>query len=234
MSETQEKKGEHETVELQEEQALSRVCVVSLIQIVGVLLTISLVKYGPGWFRMNDEADWQRDCLGIAYVLLATGFGVLITFALSWLRRWRPAIPEGIIFLTFVVNIIAFSLAMARTGGPSYSFFGQLIPMQLSGILILEQQKTMMTSRKSSTRMRAWYYAGFTVFVWLIVVLFPMQFAALFGWKQMTIETSVKSYQDFVATVLFILGMIVTAFAYWVTPRLAASFRRQNEQIFKT
>lgn len=84
----------------------------------------------------------------------------------------------------------------------------------------------MTTSRTSSRRKRVWYYAAFTVFVWLIVWLFPMRFATLFGWKQIIIETSVKSYEDFAATVLFILGMLVTAFAYWVTPRLAAGFRR--------
>lgn len=230
MSETQKKR------ELDEEDALSRVCVVSFIQIGGVLLTIALVKFGPRWalggysfralFQPANEADWQRDCLGIAYLLLATGIGALATFALGWLRRWRATLTEGVVLLTFVVNIILFSLAMARTGGPAHSFFAQLVPMQLSGILLLEEQKAMMMSKKPSMRKRAWYYAAFTVLVWLIVVKFSTQFATLFGWKQLTIETSVKSFEDFAATVLFILGMIVTAFAYWYTPRLAASFRR--------
>ena len=236
MLETEKQTGEFETSELPEEHALSRVFVVSLIQIVGVSLTIALVKFGPRWahggygfralFRPADEAGWQQDCLAIAYFLGANVILLFLVFGFSYIRRWKPGIPEGIILFTFVVNIIAFSLAMARTGGPSHSFFGQLVPMQLSGILILEQQKAMTTSRTSSTRKRAWYYAAFTVFIWLIVWLFPMRFAALFGWKQMTIEASVKSYEDFAATVLFILGMLVTAFAYWVTPRLAASFRR--------
>src|SRR6185312_5340380 len=220
---------------LDDEDALSRVCVVSLIQMGGVLLTIALLKYGHRWvlggyslralFQPANEADWQRDCLGIAYLLLATGIGVSATCALGYLRRWRPPVTEGIILLTFVVNIIAFSLAMARTGGPSHSFFGQLVPMQLSGILILEEQKAIKTLRKSSTRKRVWYYAAFTVVVWLVVVRFPMWFAALFGWKQMTLETSVAGFEDLAAAVLFILGMFVTAFAYWYTPRLAANFR---------
>ncbi|HEY6232970.1 MAG TPA: hypothetical protein VIW64_17030 [Pyrinomonadaceae bacterium] len=216
--------------ELKADQALARLCVVSLIQLVGVSLTFFLIKYGPRAFGLTVEADWQRDCMVIAYVLGATIILLFLTFILSYLRRLRPGFPEGIILVTFGVNIIAFSLAMARTGGPSHSFFTQLIPMQLSGILILEQQKAIMISEQSSGRTRAWLYAGFTVFVWLIVVLFPGQVASLFGRQEMTIETSLKTYEEWAATVLFILGMIVTAFAYWVTPRpeFVASFRRDD------
>jgi hypothetical protein len=232
------------TGELDEEAALSRAIVVSLIQIGGVVLTIALVTKGPRWalgeydfrvWRLAADEAWQRDCLGIAYILLATGIGVSATFAFGWLRRWRPIVSEGLILLTFVVNIVAFSFAMARTGGPAHSFFAQLIPMQLSGILILEEQKAMMvpnTSKKISTRKRAWFYAVLTVLVWLIIVRFSTQFATLFGWKQMTLESSVmtietvKRFENLAATVLFMLGMFVTAFAYWYTPRLAASFRR--------
>jgi len=225
MSETQKQTGE-----LKEEQALARLCVVSLIQLAGVSLTFFLIKYGPRAFGQADEADWQRDCLVIAYVLGGTIILLFLTFIFSYLMRLKPSIPEGIILLTFGVNIIAFSLAMARTGGPSHSFFGQLVPMQLSGILILEEQKAIMTSKQPSTRARAWLYAGFTVFVWLIVVLFPAQVALVFGQKEMTIETGLKTYEEWAATILFILGIVVTAFAYWVTPRpeFIASFRRPD------
>jgi hypothetical protein len=141
------------TGELDEEAALSRAIVVSLIQIGGVLLTIALVTKGPRWalgeydfrlWRLKADEAWQHDCLGIAYFLLVTGIAVSAVFAFGWLRRWRPIVSEGLIFLTFLVNIVAFSFAMARTGGPAHSFFAQLIPMQLSGILILEEQKAMM------------------------------------------------------------------------------------------
>src|SRR5260221_13234456 len=97
--------------------------VVSLIQIVGVSLTISLVKSGPSWapggygsralFRPADAAGWQQDCLVIAYFLGANVILLFLVFGFSYIRRWRPGIPEGIILFTFVVNIIAFSLAMA-------------------------------------------------------------------------------------------------------------------------
>ena len=212
---------------LTEEQALSRICMVFMIEFVGVVLTIILICCGPGKFTEGDKVYWKLDCGYIAAGLFLFAVFLGLTFAVSWLRRWRPSIPEGIILLTFIVNIIAFSMAMARTGG-THSFFGQLIPMQLSGILILEQQKTMF--KTSSQRYRAWFYATFTVIVWVIAVWCPMKFAALFGWGATSIETINKFYENLVATILFILGMGVTAGAYWFTPRLAASFRRPERR----
>ena len=214
MSEAQKQTGE-----LKEEQALARLFAVAVIQLVGVSLTFVLIKYFPRAFGLAAETDWQHDCLAIAYTLGLTGVLLLLMYGFSHQRRWKPIIPEGSILVTFGVNIIAFSLAMARTGGPSHSFFGQLVPMQLSGILILEQQKLMMTSNQSSTRARAWLYAGFPVFVWLAVVSFPFQVASLFGWKETTIEIGIKTYEAWTATILFTLGVLVTAFAYWVIPR---------------
>ena len=225
MSEAQKQPGE-----IKEEQALARLFVVAIIQSVGVGLTTVLIKYLPRMFGLTGEADWQRDCLSIANVLWWTAFLLLVTLGFSYVRRWKPGIPEGAILVTFGVNIIAFSLAMARTGGPSRSFFGQLVPMQLSGILILEQQKLMMTSSQSSKRARAWLYAGFTVFVWLTVFLSPGQVASLFGRKEMTIGAGLEIYEEWAATILFTLGIIVTAFAYWAPtwPGFLAFFRRPN------
>jgi hypothetical protein len=221
---------QNQTGELKEEQASARLCVVTLIQLVGVSLTFFLIKSFPRFFGLTNEADWQRDCLVLAYILVGTIVLLILTYTFSFLRRWKPRISEGVILVTFGVNIITFSLAMARTGGPSHSFFAQLVPMQLSGILILEQQKLMMTSNQSSTRARAWLYAGFTVFVWLGVVLFPLQVASLFGRQETTIEIGLKTYEEWTATILFVLGVVVTAFAYWITPRpgFIASFRRSD------
>ena len=221
---------------LTEEQALSRVFVVSFIELLGVVLTMLLVGFAPYLFSLGGVANWQIDCFIISCVLFLTGLSVLATFALTWKLRWRPCVPEGIILFTFVVNIIAFTLAMARTGGPSHSFFGQLVPMQLSGILILEEQKTIMTSKEPATRRRGWVYAVFSIVVWLTVMAFPSQLQWLFRWKEMTIklsldpseqsEANLRCYQDFVATFLFILGVFVTALAYRATPQLAAWFER--------
>jgi hypothetical protein len=211
------------TGELKVDQALARLCAVSLIQLLGVSLTFILIKWGPRRFGVTNEATWQQDCLIIAYALGGTILLLFLTFIFSYLRRWKASVPEGIILFTFAANIIAFSLAMARTGGPSHSFFAQLIPMQLSGILILEQQKAMMASQQSTKRKRAWFYAAFTVVVWLVVVVSPFQAAD-------PIKDLPQTYEKLAATILFILGMSVTAFAYWVTPRpeFIASFRRPD------
>ena len=101
MSETQK-----QTVELKEEQALARLCVVSLIQLAGVSLTFFLITRFPRFFGLTNEADWQRDCLALAYVLAGTIILLFLTLIFSVLLRWRPSIPEGIILVTFGVNII--------------------------------------------------------------------------------------------------------------------------------
>ena len=207
------------TGELKGDQALARLCAVSLIQLIGVSLTFILITWGARRYGVPNEATWRQDCLLIAYALVGTILLLFLTLIFSYLRRWKSSVPEGVILFTFAANIIAFSLAMARTGGPSHSFFAQLIPMQLSGILILEQQKAMMASQQSTKRKRAWFYAGFTIVVWLVAVLSPLQ---------VDIKDVPQTYEEMAATILFILGMAVTAFAYWVTPRpeFIASFRR--------
>ena len=216
------------TAELTEEQGLARLCVVSLIQSVGVYLTIGLNEYLPLFFGLTEEAGWQRDCLKIASVLRWTITMLFFTLIGSYLLRWKPKTSEVVIIITFVVNIFAFSLAMVRTGGPAHSFFAQLVPMQLSGILILEQQKAMMTSQQPSKRWRALLYAVFAIVASLTVVCLSKRFQRLFGWQDLTMQANQESYARWVATTLFILGMIVTAFAYLVTPRLADSIRRRR------
>lgn len=203
--------------QLKKSEALARLSVVALIQTFGVVIAFCLIKYVPGWLGSTKEEDWQHDCLGIAYFLFGSLGVLLLTFIFTNLfRRITPSFPEAIILLMFVVNTVAFSLAMARTGGPSHSFFGQLVPMQLSGILLLEQQKAAMTSTDA---IPPWYFAGFTLLIWLLVAVFPNQVKWLCHWQQMSFETSAKGYEKSAATTLFAVGIIVTAFAYWVTPR---------------
>src|ERR1700741_5521233 len=120
--------------ELEKGPALARLCVVSFIQFVGVLLTYFLINSGPSVFGVQ-KVTWQTYCLGIAYGLFVSTTVLVLTFLLSFFFDWRASVGEGIIWFTFGVNIIAFSLAMARTGGPAHSFFGQLVPLQLSGTL---------------------------------------------------------------------------------------------------
>jgi len=217
---------------LKPHQAMARLSVVALIQFGGVKLTFWLIESFPGHFDATYQAYWQDDCLRLANVLFWVGFcllcaSVLGYLTLSWgyFAEWESAITEGAILLTFAVNIVYFSLAMVRTGGPAHSFFAQLVPMQLSGILILEQQKTMMTSRRLSPRWRALLYAGFTILVWLIIVGFSERVQSLFGWKTTMIEGSRDDYEIWTAAILFCLGVAVTALAYFVTPLIVACAR---------
>lgn len=223
------------TGRLKPHQALARLSVVALIEFVGVLLTFWLIESWPRYFDGTYEAYWQDDCLKLARVLFVIGCCLLVTCVLGYLTfssryfaAWAPAIAEGGILLTFGLNIVYFSLAMMRTGGPAHSFFAQLVPMQLSGILILEQQRMMMTSRRLSPRWRALVYAGFTILVWMIVVSFRERVQSLFHWEGKVIESSPDDYEMWIAVILFVLGIVVTAFAYWVTPLLAACMRRKQ------
>lgn len=223
------------TGRLKPHQALARLSVVALIQFVGVLLTFWLIEYLPSHFDITYQAIWQDDCLKLARVLFVIGCCLLVTCVLGYLTfssryfaTWAPVIAEVGILLTFGLNIVYFSLAMMRTGGPAHSFFAQLVPMQLSGILILEQQRMMMTSRRLSPRWRAWVYAGFTIFVWMIVVSCPERVQSVLDWRYMMIERRGDDYEVWAAAILFVLGIIVTAVAYWGTPLLATCMRRKQ------
>jgi hypothetical protein len=197
--------------ELEKGPALARLCVVSFIQFVGVLLTFFLINFGPSIFGVQEELSWQRYCLWIAYVLFGTIGVLFLTLIFSLYYGWRASIAEGVIWFTFWVNIAAFSLATALTGGPSRSFFGQLIPMQLSGMLLLQQQKHQLTHKRSEP----WYPAVFTVVVWLIMV----GVGRFFGWKGITEDPNFETFETVAAIALFLLGILVTALAYWLPPR---------------
>jgi hypothetical protein len=74
---------------LTEEQALSRICMVFMIELVGVGLTILLICCGPGAFKEGDKSYWKLDCVYIAAVLVVFVAVLGFTFAASWLRRWQ-------------------------------------------------------------------------------------------------------------------------------------------------
>lgn len=222
--------AEKQTGELATPEALARLSAVSLIELIGVSVTILVIWVGPRLFGATEKAGWQRDCLWIAIVFGIVSLGTLfVTLICSLLFRWSARIPEKIIWLIFGVNTVAFSLGMARTGGPSRSFLGQLVPMQLSGILLLEQQKAIMTT-KTTRQSSPWYFAGFAIFAWITVVLFRDQVARLFGWESMIMEANIENYGEYAATVVFVLGMAVTVVAYWLPrrPGFIDFFRRTD------
>jgi len=198
------------------EESLARLSVVSLIQLVGFIALVLLIRFGPRWFKASSNAPWQRDCLRITFVMGGISLGALfLTLILGFLFSLNATVPEWVIWGVFGINTAVFSLGMARTGGPSNSFFGQLVPLQLSGILVLEQQRTMMTK----TPLVTWKFAAFSVLVWLVVVLFRRNFAQLLGWKNLVMGPGVHRFVLFATTTLFILSVAVTVLAYWLPPR---------------
>lgn len=197
------------------EEALARLSVVSLIQLVGFGAIILLVRWVPGWrcFRIPSKTEWQCDCLKIARFFGYTSLGALfVTFILCTLFSWSAGIPETVIRGVFGVNTIFFAWGMARTGGPSRSFFGQLVPIQLSGILVLEQQKAMITN----TQLTTWTFAAFSTVMWLAAVLCRKRVAQWRRWSEFTIEPGLERFTVFAATVLFVLSVGVTVLAYWL------------------
>jgi hypothetical protein len=86
------------------------------------------------------------------------------------------------------------------------------VPIQLSGILVLEQQKAMLTN----TPLTTWTFAAFSAIMWLAAVLFRKRVARWCRWSEFTIEPGLERYIVFAATVLFILSVGVTVLAYWL------------------
>jgi hypothetical protein len=197
-------------------QALARLSVVALIQLVGFFATIVLVKWGPRWFTGTSKADWQSDCLRGAYVFGGTSLlALFVTLIFGLLFSLDASVPERVISGVFAVNTIFFAFAMARTGGAACSFFSQLVPIQLSGILVLEQQKAMMTH----TRLTTWTFAIFSTFIWVAAVLFRKRLARRLHWKEFILEPGLEKFTVFAATCLFTLSIGVTVLAYWLPPR---------------
>jgi hypothetical protein len=132
-------------------EAGSRLVIVTGIQWLGVGFLV-----GPLVTRGIQSSGWQRSCL--LFGLLAALGAVLLLIMLLYAAKRRFKDPpdsfdvrktELAITFAFVLNTVALALAMARTGGPSCSTYGQMIPMQLSGMLLLALQKETFTSDRS-------------------------------------------------------------------------------------
>jgi hypothetical protein len=209
------------------DQALARLSVVLFIELVGFLATLLLVKYGPGWFSLTSEAEWQRDCLQGIYFFGGASLITLIVVMVSCIILPRvpniperivsfiPKLTEGMIWLVFGMNTVFFTLGMARTGGPSQSFFAQLVPIQLSGILVLQQQKVMISEAKATIWTFA-TFATFSILAWLVVVSYPAHVIRIVGWNKLIIESNLETFFVFATTALFVLSVAVTVLAYWL------------------
>jgi hypothetical protein len=190
-------------------RAIGRLSLVTGIQALGVLTVFALI-----WFGGGSEGTWQRDCSWIAGLL---GIGTLAVLAGTqiWifpnLKTTAEAarIAEALISAAFVVNTVACSLAVARTGGPVTSLFGPLIPIQLSGILLLKQQKEN-TSEKIFKM--PWIYAAISITLWLLSHWLWQNIDAFFKWTFEPIKISGRYSTS--AAFLTAIGMAFTAAAY--------------------
>jgi hypothetical protein len=192
-------------------QAGARVALASLTQISGTAIVIF-----PLWLEMGENG-WKRDCyhIGLTFGVIGTFvlFGTLIYIVL--LRdSVKVVATEWIIRIIYTTNIVALSLAMARVGDPSSSVFGHVVPLQLSGILLLEQQKDSMTS---PSRFAAIRYGVVAVLIWVAAVALRER---IIHWPFWTgdIEPCTSGCNDKLAILLLIpFEIAFTVLAYYLS-----------------
>ncbi len=119
---------------------------------------------------------------------------------------------ELAIAFAFFLNTVALALAMARTGGPSCSTYGQMIPMQLSGMLLLALQKETFTSDRS---LRPIIYPAITLFFWGSSVVSWQQLANWRGWT-ITVGPNQGGYGFLSPGLLIFCEILLMAIAYFV------------------
>jgi hypothetical protein len=143
---------------------------------------------------------------------------LFLTLIIGFLWPFGATPPEIVIWVIFAINVVVFSLGMARTGGPARSFFSQLVPIQLAGIFMLEQQKAMLMK----TQVATWKFVAVSAIaclVWLSVVLFRERFEQLLQWQEHDMNPWLERFTVFATTFLFFLSVGVTVFAYWAPLR---------------
>jgi len=188
--------------DLKDSERIGRFARVLLIQILGAV-TIQLLLRTSG-------AAWQTDCLSIADAVTCVTLGLLVMLVLILLMPTLVKLTEPLIVFTFLVNTLACCVALARTGGPVNSLFGPLIPIQLSGVLVLEQQKEAQTKKPSRV---PWGYAAISILLWLAAHFGAEQINAVFHWKSSGQGQLTGSYAT-EAALLTAIGMLFTAMTY--------------------
>ena len=121
------------------EQSLARLAAVVLIQMIAVIIC-----FLPLW--ISADAPWVQQCklLGTATALLTIGPAGLLVLA-ACLLPYSPRvdvlldrISEKLIASIYLVNLLSLAIAIVLTGGPSFSFYAPLVPIQLSAVLLLD------------------------------------------------------------------------------------------------
>lgn len=107
----------------------------------------------PLWSRTQQ---WQQDCFKVGLLacvpvvlLLLVALVVAVGAPRNRERAWLVRFFEIGIVLLFVFNVVALALVTARSGGPTSSPYGTLIPTHLSAILFLQLQKDRLTGESS-------------------------------------------------------------------------------------
>jgi hypothetical protein len=197
---------------LKAKDAAVRVALAAIIQFVGTLVVLLPLS------RKMREDGWQHDCFIVGLVFGVTGFLVLVATLIyvpvaNYLSKDINVVAtEWIIKILYTTNVVALSLAMARVGDPSGNVFGHLIALQLSGILLLEQQKESMTTPSSYTAMG---YGLIAVFIWIAAVRFRESFVHLWFWSG-DVKPCTSGCDDKLATKWLIpFEIVFTVFAYY-------------------
>jgi hypothetical protein len=130
------------------ELAVARFAAVVFIEILALLICFLPLA------RASEQ--WQRDCrsIGIAASVITLGF---CAFVLALQGATPPKsdevkvvrLLEWGITTTYILNVFFLLLATVRTGGPTSSLYGTLIPVQLSAMLFLQLQKDRLTGKSS-------------------------------------------------------------------------------------
>lgn len=205
---------EEQAAKLEPRKALARFGAVALIQVSGVLLTLVVLLIIRGIVEEGWQSFywWLWGVAGVGSCLL-----LLLAYAIMSIGTFNVDYAERIIKALFVINTVAFALAMVRAGGSPCSAFSQVIPIQLSGILVLEQQKEKMTSTHSNAALG---YAGIAIAIWIAAELSGSYLATSFGWTNEGSGSAWETANRVAATILVVVGMLFTAAAYLLPHKL--------------
>lgn len=145
---------------LNREIAVARFGVVVFIEIAALIICFLPLVHA------TDQ--WQKDCrtVGIIASVIALVFCSIVSSGAGIAPRTTDEIKikrlsrrlEFCIITTYILNVLFLFLVIARTGGPTNSLYGTLIPIQLSAILFLQLQKDRIV-RKASLGIAAFYFA---------------------------------------------------------------------------
>lgn len=182
---------------------------------VGLASIIQLAGLGLVFFLIGPRAGpdgWQLDCYRIG--LRVIGIGALALWVTTLLvigGHVKLVFAEWLVRIIYLANTVALSIAMARSGGLS-SALGHIIPLQLSGILLLEQQKEKVIAQN---RFMPAFYGLLTLLIWGLAVFYRQSIAAWPFWTGSR-ECVDNCNDDVITGWLLAFEIVFTAVAYYL------------------